>query len=101
MPSYYNDFFLDDDQDWEPVVFKKTNQKNNISSVNDTVIEEIPFNKKLTSARQKAQYTPNKLSQLLGIPLKELENFENGSQIPTKNVIARINKLLSCRLIHK
>lgn len=99
MPSYYNDFFLDDEQDWEPIILKKSNQKNNISSRNKKIIEEIPFNKKLISARQKAHYTPNKLSQLLGIPLKDLENFENGSQIPPKNVLARINKLLSSRLI--
>jgi hypothetical protein len=97
MPSHYNDFFLDDNQDWEPILWKR--DQNEIKPKNENIIHEIEFNRLLISARQKAQFTPNKLSQALGIPLKELEKYEIGSKLPEKNILARINKLLSSKLV--
>ena len=98
MPSHYNDFFLDDNQDWEPVVWKK-DQNEIKTEKNENIIQGIEFNRLLISARQKAQFTPNRLSQALGIPLKELEKYEDGSKLPEKNILARINKLLSSKLV--
>ena len=104
MP-HYNDFFLDDDQEWEPVVWKKeenaeTKSQEETKSQRETKSqeEEIPFYRNLISARQKAQFTPNKLAQALGIRLKELEMYERGEKIPENRILVKINKFLSARL---
>ena len=82
------------EQDWEPVVWKKT--KEELQQFSDKhAKEEIPFSRKLSNARQRAQMTQNKLSQALGIKLRDLESYEEGKSVPENNVIARINKLLN------
>lgn len=94
MPKYKDIYSLE--QDWDIVSWNKTSNKEIIK--NHKEIEQIPFNKMLILARQKAQYTPNKLSQQLHIKLKDLESYENGTKLPEKNILYKINKFLNSKL---
>ena len=93
LPVWSSDELLQG-QEWDTVTWD--NVKNIIPKKEE--IEVIPFNRELISARQKAQYTPNKLAQALNIKLKDLESFENGTKLPENNILYKINKLLSCKL---
>ena len=92
MPKYDDELLQG--QEWDTVTWD--NVKKIIPKKEE--IEVIPFNRELISARQKAQYTPNKLAQALNIKLKDLESFENGTKLPENNILYKINKLLSCKL---
>ena len=100
MPSYYNDDFINDEQDWDEIKWKdlpsKVNNKGAEESENKS--EELSFNKQLFLARKKAYYTINRLSQTLGIKVKELEMYENGTKIPNNITLKKINKILNSKL---
>ena len=95
MPQYCNDY--SEGQDWDVVSWNKTPSEQN-KTITPKHIEIIPFNKMLILSRQKAQYTANKLSQALHIKIKDYESFENGSKLPDKNVLYKINKFLNSKL---
>ena len=101
MPKY-EDYV--DEQDWDIISWnkkpnnKEIDQNSNIPDKTNITIEKIAFNRQLILARQKAQYTPNKLAQALHIKLKDLESFENGTKVPEKNVLYKMNKLLNSKL---
>ena len=96
MPSYYNDDFIDGEQEWEDVKWEKTEEEKT-KKIESTINLES-FDRQLISARQKSQYTINQLAQALSIKLKEYESYENGKTIPEKKIIEKINKILSTRL---
>jgi len=98
MPKYNDDY--SEGQDWDVVSWNKTPcEQNKIETQKkQEYIETIPFNKMLILARQKAQYTANKLTQALHIKIKDYESFENGTKLPDKNVLYKINKLLNSNL---
>jgi ribosome-binding protein aMBF1 (putative translation factor) len=97
MPKY--EAFVDD-LEWEVVTWNKTPIEENkiMTQKKQEYTETIPFNKMLILARQKAQYTSNKLTQALHIKIKDYESFENGTKLPDKNVLYKINKLLNSNL---
>jgi len=96
MPSYYNDDFIDGEQEWEDVKWEKTLQEKT-KQIQSTINLDT-FDRQLISARQKSQYTINQLAQALGIKLKDLESYESGKIIPEKKIIEKINRILSTRL---
>lgn len=96
MPSYYNDDFIDGEQEWEDVKWEKKEEEKTKNI--EYTINLDSFDRQLISARQKSQYTINELAQTLSIKLKDLESYENGNKIPGKNLIEKINKILSTRL---
>lgn len=96
MPSYYNDDFIDGEQEWEDVKWEKTEEEK-IKKIESTIDLES-FDRQLISARQKSQYTINELAQALSIKVKDLESYESGKTIPQKKLIEKINKILSIRL---
>ena len=95
MP-YFSDHFENSEQDWEPVNWKKDSEKKG-----DAVEKEEPvsFYRALINARQRAHITRHKLAQSLGIKVKQLELYENGKELPKKNVLARMNRILDAKLI--
>tara|TARA_Y100000389_G_C17323046_1_gene444080 strand:- start:108 stop:395 length:288 start_codon:yes stop_codon:yes gene_type:complete len=92
MPKYED---YSDEQEWDVVSWNKIPQD---KQQNEKYIETIPFNKMLILARQKAQYTANKLAQALHIKIKDYELFENGTKLPDKNILYKINKFLNSKL---
>ena len=95
MPKYED---YSDEQEWDVVSWNKTLQDKQLEQQSDKQIETVLFNKMLILARQKAQYTANKLAQALHIKIKDYESFENGSKLPDKNVLYKINKFLNSKL---
>ena len=93
MPSHYNDLHLED-QEWDTVVITKpkTQTKTNVTESTSS------FARHLLSFRRKAGLTQSSLAQSLGITLSQYEEYENGSVVPTKSIISRINRLCSCNL---
>ena len=89
MPKHYDDNF---EQDWEPVILKKNTEDNMIKN------EEIPFNKKITFARQKSNFSLHEFSQALNMKINVLERFENGQEIPNKKIITKMNKILTFKI---
>ena len=83
------------EQEWEPVGWKKSPIPKGTSAKKET---PLPFHRRLVHARQLAHMTQHKLTQALGIKLRDLESYENGKAIPEKNVLARINRILGTRL---
>lgn len=94
MPKYED---YSDEQEWDVVSWNKTSQDKQHEQQYKQ-IETIPFNKMLILARQKAQYTANKLAQALHIKIKDYELFENGTKLPDKNILYKINKFLNSKL---
>lgn len=95
MP-YFSDHFENSEQDWEPVNWKKDPDKKEASTEKK---EPVPFYRALINARQRAHMTRHKLAQSLGIKVKQLELYENGKELPEKNVLARMNRILDAKLI--
>ena len=93
MP-YFSDHFENSEQDWEPVNWKKDLNKEAVPEKK----EPVPFYRELINARQRAHITRHKLAQSLGIKVKQLELYENGKELPEKNVLARINRILDTKL---
>ena len=85
MPKYYDEDF---EQDWEPVILKKNTQDNSIKH------EEIPFNRKITFARQKSNLSLHEFAQVLNMKINVLERIENGQEIPDKKTITKMNRIL-------
>ena len=93
MPSYYNDLH-NEEQDWDPVIITgKQNHKN----MQETGVG-YHFGNHLQTARKRANLTAQELTQKLGIPLSQLEEYENCERIPTKGLISRINRICNCNL---
>jgi len=95
MP-YFSDHFESSEQDWEPVHWKKDPEKEKNAAKKK---EPVPFYRALITARQRAHMTRHKLAQSLGIKVKQLELYENGKELPEKNVLARMNRILDAKLI--
>ena len=96
MP-YYSEHFENSNQDWEPVSWIKKPEEIK-SQKKPKIVKPISFSRQLINARQRAQITLHKLAQALGIKVKDLASYENGKKIPENNIIARINKILGCKL---
>ena len=94
MP-YFSDHFESSEQDWEPVNWKKDPEKKEDAAEKK---EPVPFYRALINARQRAHITRHKLAQSLGIKVKQLEVYETGKELPEKNVLARINRILDTKL---
>ncbi len=97
MPSYYNDDFINDEQDWDEIKWKDL-PSIKINEESENKSDEQSFNRQLFLARKKAYYTINRLSQTLGIKVKELEMYENGTKIPNNITLKKINKILNSKL---
>ena len=92
MPKYYEDEF---EQDWETVILKKENTKS------IPVEHEISFNRKITLARQKSNFSLHGFAQALGIKVNFLEKIENGLEFPEKKLITKMNRILSFKIPYK
>lgn len=60
--------------------------------------ENKPLNEQIRDAINRSPYTLHEFSQLMGMKLKILESFIDGSQIPEKKNIAKMNKFLKTKM---
>ena len=101
MPSYWNDDLETFEQDWEPVILKKSNIPS--SNINDNSDDKnknksIPLNRKIQLARSRNGYTLNEFAQKLHMKVKEYKKIEDGLIIPTQPLMAKLRKYLDSSL---
>ncbi len=60
-----------------------------------------PLHEQITFSISKSQYTVHAFSQQMNIKLRTLEAYMNGSEIPEKKVISRMNKFLTSKIKYK
>ena len=56
--------------------------------------ENKPLHEHISLAISKSQYTVNKFAQQMNIKLRLLERYMDGTEIPKKSVICKMNKYL-------
>ena len=80
MPTHYDTHYEETEQDWEPVVLKRSNVTSNDNTT------EIPLHRKIRNARSQYGYTAHELCQQLHMKFKTYEKMENGDILPPLNV---------------
>ena len=60
--------------------------------------EKKPLHEQILFALNKSSYTLHSLAQQMNIKLKVLESYIDGSCVPEKKYISKLNKFLNCRL---
>lgn len=66
-----------------------------IKSMNE---QEKPLNEQIRDAINKSQYTLHEFCQLMGLRLKVLESYIDGTNIPEKKTISKINRYLKTKI---
>ena len=87
--------------DWEPVTWKKTKPQSTPLSnppTDSPPYQPSTFAQRLVSARHKSRLTMHQLAQCLHIKISLLQDLENGHTLPSKPLLAKINKKLESRL---
>jgi ribosome-binding protein aMBF1 (putative translation factor) len=105
-------------QDWNTVVFNKkkddeikkkkdtsfnpegTKKFRNLDSDDPDAPEKVSHDLKIKiqQARTARNLTQKQLATQLNIPVATISNYENGKEIPTKQITSRISKILGVRL---
>lgn len=61
-------------------------------------VHEKPLNEQIRDAINRSQYTLHEFCQLMGIKLKVLESYIDGTNVPEKKTISKINKFLKTKI---
>lgn len=99
-------------QDWNPVVFKKTEKRTHIDKKSKTVkkledSENDDFShKKVTldlklsiqRARNARKLTQKQLATQMNLPVSIIMNYENGKAIPNNRFISNLERTLGVKL---
>tara|TARA_Y200000002_G_scaffold361023_1_gene346764 strand:+ start:312 stop:653 length:342 start_codon:yes stop_codon:yes gene_type:complete len=107
-----------DGQDWKPVIFKKKTplekKKQKVNSIRISQgtkkIVENPdsfhvnrvtkkMGKQISSARLTTKLSQKELANKINIPLKTLQEYENGKATVNGNIINKINRVLNIKII--
>ena len=89
MPKDWDPHY-EEEQDWEPVVFKK-----NLNRETSPEVAVEPIHSKICLARSKAGYTAHELSQKLHMRIKDYQRIEAGEQIPSFDLLAKLRKIIN------
>ena len=73
MPSYWDENFEDFNQDWEPVIIKKSDK--NESNQNESFV--MPVHRKISNARSNNNYTVHEFAQLIHMKVNDYIKLEN------------------------
>ena len=101
-----------DHQDWNPVIFKKTEKRTHIDKKSKSIKkleddENDDFShKKVTlelklaiqQARNARKITQKQLATQMNLPVSIIINYENGKAIPNNRFIANLEKILGTKL---
>mgnify|MGYP001575808712 FL=1 len=60
--------------------------------------EEKPLNEQIRFAISKSPYTLHEFAQLMSMKLKLLESYIDGTNIPEKKTISKMNKFLKTKM---
>lgn len=100
-------------QDWEPVIFNKTNKevkKKQDNSSNSYTTDDIPETTPKISlsnslliqkGRSAKKFTQAQVAKQLNIDVNLYKKYENGSINPAYNILVKIEKVLNIKLNKK
>tara|TARA_B100001175_G_C19498720_1_gene636826 strand:+ start:1351 stop:1563 length:213 start_codon:yes stop_codon:yes gene_type:complete len=60
--------------------------------------EEKPLNEQIRNAINNSPYTLHEFTQLMSIKLRKLESYIDGSAIPEKKTLSKMNKFLKTKM---
>lgn len=92
MPRIFYDDYIE--QEWEPVVLKKIEKKEETEDLDD-------FHLMVINSRNKSNLTQHEFAQKLNMKVNTIEKIELGLEKPNKQLITKMNKILSCKLPYK
>lgn len=93
MPRDWDPHYEDDEQEWEPVLFKNniiTNQ-----SLNNT---QIPLHRKIYLARSRSNITRHQLAQVLHMTICDYDMIEDGKSVPDKATLNKLRKFINLQI---
>lgn len=87
-------------QDWEPVVWKKTEPQKKIHYEDEPVVREMNFliQKAIQQARLACKMTQKELATKLQVQISQVVDYENGRAVPTNLFISKLEKALNTKL---
>ena len=100
-------------QDWEPVIFNKTNKevkKKDNSSISSYTEDDIPETTpkislsnslSIQKGRSAKKFTQAQVAKQLNIDVNLYKKYENGSINPAYNILVKIEKVLNIKLNKK
>lgn len=100
-----------DHQDWEPVILKKSvkktytqhqpghKRKNNLNSDDPDAPKTLGLSagKQIQQARLNRKLTQKQLAQQINVKLVIIQGYETGQQIPDRNVLNKLNRILKIK----
>jgi ribosome-binding protein aMBF1 (putative translation factor) len=89
MPKDWDPHY-EDEQDWEPVVFKRASTTSSVNSP-----QETPIHSKMCLARSRAGYTAHELAQKLHMKIKDYQRIETGELLPTPDLLTKLRKIIN------
>lgn len=95
MPSYWNEDLEDLNQDWEPVILKKSD-KTVVSATEPP--SATPMYRKISLARSNNNYTIHEFAQLIHMKVKDYIKLEKGLVEPNNQQLSKIRKYLNIRI---
>jgi len=94
MPSYWDENFEDFNQEWEPVIIKKSDK--NESNQNESSV--MPVHRKISNARSNNNYTVHEFAQLIHMKVNDYIKLETGKIEPNSQQLAKIRKYLGIKI---
>ena len=99
-------------QDWNTVVFNKTNKQektnknnNSVTNINDDIeiIPKISLSNRLLIEKGRAnkKFTQQQVAKLLNVDINLYKKYENGQISPDYNILLKIEKVLNIKLNKK
>lgn len=92
MPKDWDPHY-EEEQDWEPVILKKSTQKSEKSTT-----EPIPLHRKIALARSRSNMTTHQLAQALHMKIHDYEMIENGEVKPSNAIISKLRKYINLQI---
>ncbi len=61
--------------------------------------EKKPLNEQIRDAINNSQYTLHEFTQLMSMKLRTLESYIDGTNIPEKKTLSKMNKFLKTKMV--
>ena len=95
MPKDWDPHYEDEEQEWEPVILKKTQNKDyNLIQTNSPIF----IHHKIRHARSNSNMTTHQLAQALHMKIRDYNMIETGEIKPTKALISKLHKFINLQI---
>lgn len=92
MPKDYDPHY-EDEQDWDPVVFKRSEATSNLDDTSPQ-----PLHRRIYLARSKSKITAHELAQKMHMKIKQYDLIERGQEMPTPQCLAKLRRFINLEI---